>query len=105
MTSSGGDLIVSPNNITVANNTFVDTPGDGLDVGAGTITGNYFSGGGYLVGSHADAIWVPDTTGPVSITNNFIDWTTSPGTVLPITLFESRSSKEAPATSRFPAIT
>ena len=83
VTSGGGDLIVSPNNITVANNTFVDTPGDGLDVGAGTITGNYFSGGGYLVGSHADAIWVPHTTGPVSITNNFIDWTTSPGTVLP----------------------
>ena len=54
-----------------------------MSIQAGTVTGNYFSGGGYLAGAHADAIFVGDTLGPVSITNNFIDWTANPGTVLP----------------------
>ena len=45
----------------------------------GVVTGNYFSGEGYLTGAHADAIYVPDTTGPVTITNNFIDETPNAG--------------------------
>ena len=40
----------------------------------GVVSGNYFSGAGYLPGAHADAIWVPSSTG-TTITNNFIDGT------------------------------
>ena len=43
------------------------------------MTGNYFSGEGYLTGAHADAIYVATTTGPVSITNNFIEETANAG--------------------------
>ena len=41
---------------------------------AGVVSGNYFSGAGYLPGAHADAIWVPSSTG-TTITNNLIDGT------------------------------
>ena len=43
---------------------------------SGLVTGNYFSGAGYLPGAHADAIWVTDSTG-TTITDNFIDGTTN----------------------------
>jgi hypothetical protein len=41
----------------------------------GVVTGNYFSGAGYLPGAHADAIWVSGSPG-TTITDNFIDGTT-----------------------------
>ncbi len=63
------------NPITIADNSFVDAPSDAVHLTAGTVTGNYFSGGGYQTGAHPDAITVDYTTGPVSITDNFIDWT------------------------------
>lgn len=68
-------FVGSTNAITVENNSFVDTPNWAVSIRAGVVTGNSFSGGGYETGAHADAIVVGATTGPVSITNNFIDWT------------------------------
>jgi hypothetical protein len=66
---------------TITNNSFIDTPADGLDIsGGGVVSGNYFSGGGYTnCGVHPDAIWVTGNGGqPLSITNNFIDFSTNP---------------------------
>ncbi len=68
-------FVGSKNFITLKNNTFVDAPEDAVDIQNGVISGNYFSGGGYMTGAHADAIWISGTTSSVSITNNFIDWT------------------------------
>jgi hypothetical protein len=62
--------------MTIENNTFLNSPGDAIDMHGGVVTGNYFSGAGYLPGAHADAIWVPTSTG-TTITNNFIDGTVS----------------------------
>ena len=70
--------VTSVNAITIENNSFIDLPSDAVHIRSGVVTGNYFSGAGYETGAHADAIWVTDTTGPVSITNNFIDWTPNP---------------------------
>ena len=72
--------VVAGGQVTITNNSFIDTPADGLDIsGGGVVSGNYFSGGGYTsVGSHPDAIWVTDNGGqPLSITNNFIDFSTN----------------------------
>jgi hypothetical protein len=71
-------FIVSRDAITIENNSFLNAPGDAVDIGAGTVSGNYFSGCGYNA-CHPDAIWVSDSTGPTLIANNFIDWTTNPG--------------------------
>ncbi len=54
----------------------MNSPGDAIDMHSGVVTGNYFSGAGYLPGAHADAIWVPTSTG-TTITDNFIDGTAS----------------------------
>ena len=62
--------------MTIENNTFLNSPGDAIDMHGGVVSGNYFSGGGYLPGAHADAIWVPSSTGTI-ITDNFIDGTTN----------------------------
>ena len=46
----------------------------------GVVSGNYFSGAGFSSsGLHPDAIWVGATTGPVTISNNFIDETYAAG--------------------------
>ena len=73
--------ITSGSEVTVTNNSFLDTPADGVDCeGGGVISGNYFSGCGYSSnGQHPDAIWVSNSTAALSITNNFIDWTQNPG--------------------------
>ena len=71
---------------TVTNNSFIDTPADGVVCnGGGIISGNYFSGGGdSSTGQHPDAIVVDgvDTVDgaatPMLITDNFIDWTPIP---------------------------
>ena len=62
--------------MTIEDNSFVNSPADAVDMHAGLVTGNYFSGAGYLPGAHADAIWVPSSTG-TTITNNLIDGTTN----------------------------
>ena len=81
--NEGADWIFSNANIIIKNNTFLDTPGDAIDIGGsaiagGVISGNYFSGSGYATGAHADAIWVTKSTVPLTITNNFIDQTPHP---------------------------
>ena len=72
-------FVTSQGPITIENNSFINTPSHAININAGVVTGNYFSGGGYQTGAHADAIWIGATTAPVSITNNFIDWTATPG--------------------------
>ena len=72
-------FVTSQTPITVKDNSFINTPNHAINIDAGVVTGNYFSGAGYQTGAHADAIWVGATTAPVSITNNFIDWTNTPG--------------------------
>lgn len=70
---------------TITGNSFIDTPTHGIQVSGGTVSGNYFSGGGYYTGAHADAITVYDTFNPVSITGNFIDWTNNADALVPTT--------------------
>jgi hypothetical protein len=82
--AEGGDWIFSNANINIIDNTFLDTPGDAIDIsgtatGGGVITGNYFSGAGYGAGAHADAIWVTNSTEPLTISDNFIDETPQAG--------------------------
>ncbi len=62
--------------VSITNNRFLNSPGDMISISSGVVSNNYMAGGGYAPGAHADAIWVTGTTGPVTITNNFIDWTT-----------------------------
>ena len=69
------DFIAGGSSITIKDNSFINSPCDAITLGGGVVTGNYFSSGGYQVGGHADAIWVAWTTAPVTITDNFIDWT------------------------------
>ena len=61
--------------MTIKDNSFLSSPSDAIDMHSGVVTGNYFSGAGYWPIAHADAIWVTDSTGPTTITNNFIDGT------------------------------
>jgi hypothetical protein len=61
--------------ITIKDNSFLDSPGDAIDLSGGVVTGNYFSGAGYAPGAHADAIQIISSTGPTKITGNFIDGT------------------------------
>ncbi|HEY1780035.1 MAG TPA: M10 family metallopeptidase C-terminal domain-containing protein [Roseiarcus sp.] len=60
--------------MTIKDNSFINSPTDAIDMHSGVVSGNYFSGAGYLPGAHADAIWVTGTTG-TTITDNFIDGT------------------------------
>jgi hypothetical protein len=79
-----GAFIQSANEINITNNSFIDSAGDGIDIGAGVISGNSFTGGGgwNSNGTHPDAIWISNSTGPTTITNNFIDWTNAAGSVV-----------------------
>lgn len=61
--------------ITIEDNSFLDSPTDAIDFAGGVITGNYFSGAGFATGAHADAIQMLGSTGPTTITDNFIDGT------------------------------
>src|ERR1700677_2985200 len=71
--------ISSYQNITIEDNTFLNSPADSIAIQQGVVTGNYFSGQGWATGAHGDAIYVPDTTGPVTITDNFLDDTVNAG--------------------------
>ena len=64
--------------ITIKDNTFLDSPSDAIDIEGGVVTGNYFSGAGFLPGAHADAIQILAATGPTTITDNFIDGAWNP---------------------------
>jgi serralysin len=59
--------------ITITYNEFKNAQTDVVELTSGVVDHNYFNGTGYQTGAHADAIWVYKTTGPVSITNNFVD--------------------------------
>jgi hypothetical protein len=82
-TFNGGDDVPTMSNFvysvsgytTIKDNSFIDTPEHDVQITAGVVSGNYFSGGGYAPDDHADAINVYDTTGSVLITDNYIDWT------------------------------
>jgi hypothetical protein len=81
-TFNGGDNVVMSNFVesasgyaTITDNTFIDTPAHTILLADGVVSGNYISGGGYMTGDHGDAINVYDTTGPVLITDNYVDWT------------------------------
>jgi hypothetical protein len=67
--------IYSRSAITVENSALLNAPAWGMFVQAGVITGNYITNGGTGSYQHEDGIFVATTTGPLSITNNFIDWT------------------------------
>jgi Right handed beta helix region len=71
--------ISSSQEMTIEGNSFLNSPEDSIAIQQGLVTGNYFSGEGYSTGAHADAIHVPDTTGPVTISDNFIDETPNAG--------------------------
>src|SRR5216683_3365616 len=63
---------------TITNNTFLNAPSDAVQIGGGTISGNYFAGAGYATGAHADAINVlTATSAPIDISGNFVDWTSN----------------------------
>jgi Peptidase M10 serralysin C terminal len=70
--------ITASTSITIKDNTFLDSPTDAIDFAGGVITGNYFSGAGFLPGAHADAIQELGAGGPTTITDNFIDGTWNP---------------------------
>ena len=65
--------------ITIEDNSFLNCPEDSIAIQQGLVTGNYFSGEGWSTAAHGDTIYVPDTTGPVTITDNFIDDTLNAG--------------------------
>jgi hypothetical protein len=65
--------------ITIQDNSFINSPEDAIGIMQGVITGNYFSGEGWATAAHGDAIYIPDTTGPVTITDNFLDETMNAG--------------------------
>jgi hypothetical protein len=71
--------ISSLQDITIEDNSFLNSPEDSIGIGQGLVTGNYFSGEGYSTGAHADTIYVPNTTGPVTISDNFMDNTLNAG--------------------------
>ena len=73
--TESNDWVSSVLPITIKDNTFLNSPTDSIDIHSGTVTGNYFSGEGYEPGAHADAIYVTGSTGPTTITDNFIDET------------------------------
>ena len=69
------DFVVSQGSGTaITNNTFVNAPSDAIYIESGTVEHNAITGGGYRTGAHPDAIWIGKTTGPVTITDNVIDW-------------------------------
>ena len=71
--------ISSIGDITIEDNTFLNSPEDAIGITQGLVTGNYLSGEGWNTAAHGDAIYIPATTGPVTITDNFIDDTLNAG--------------------------
>lgn len=69
------DFIVAAGlNTTITNSRFVNAPRDAIYIESGTVAHNAITGAGYGTGGHSDAIWIGKTTGPVTISDNLIDW-------------------------------
>jgi hypothetical protein len=60
---------------TISGCLFQDVPSHAIHLAGGSVTGNYFNGFANVVGTHADAISVPCTCAPVTISGNTIDGT------------------------------
>ena len=74
-TSENDDFIFSEGNAnTITNNVFLNTSIDAIWIAGGTISNNYIGPGGYWPGGHADGITIAVTRAPVTIQNNYIDW-------------------------------
>ncbi|RBP08241.1 peptidase M10/serralysin-like protein [Roseiarcus fermentans] len=65
---------------TITDNAFLDTAGDGVWAdGGGLISGNYFSqAGNDGAAGHPDGIWLSNSTSPMTVSDNFIDWSQNP---------------------------
>ncbi|WP_210209100.1 M10 family metallopeptidase C-terminal domain-containing protein, partial [Roseiarcus fermentans] len=82
-TSKNEAVIYSTGSVAILNNTFINTPNDGIDAqGGGVISGNYFSGAGNNGGGHADAIWITNSSNPMTISDNFISWSLNPASTV-----------------------
>ena len=66
--------------MTITDNDFINTAGDGIWAdGGGLVSGNYFCGAGNDgTSGHPDAIWVTGSSTPLTISDNFIDWSVNP---------------------------
>ena len=71
--------ITSTLGITIKDNTFLNSPADTIDIQHRRRHRQLLLRRGISDGSARDAIYVPDTTGPITITNNFIDETQNAG--------------------------
>ncbi len=74
-------VIYSPtSSMTITDNDFINTAGDGIWAdGGGLVSGNYFCGAGNDgTSGHPDAIWVSGSSAPLTISDNFIDWSVNP---------------------------
>lgn len=67
--------------LTVRDCVFKNAPADMVKLTKGTVTRSYFIGGGYASGTHSDAIQATGGTGPITITENFVDWRTPADTI------------------------
>ena len=84
--NSNSDLVYSDRGTTtIRNNEFFNVPSDALNTVGGVIEKNYFSGAGYASGAHADGISIHSTSSPVTIRQNYIDFTTPSDARVPVT--------------------
>ena len=67
-------IVAAGHNTTITNSKFVNAPRDAIYIESGTVAHNAITGAGYNTGGHSDAIWIGRTTGPVTISDNLIDW-------------------------------
>ena len=75
-----GVFISAENSITITGNQFIDAGSSAIHVESGaTVTGNYIQGGAFDPALHADGVVVLGALQPTVISDNFIDWTVSPG--------------------------
>jgi hypothetical protein len=87
-TFNGGDNVeqeCSVNGVsghtTISGCLFLNTPDHAVDLAWGSVTNCAFMGSktGSHITAHVDAISLLGTTGPVTISGNYIDWTNNPG--------------------------
>ena len=56
------------NQVTVSGNSMINAPSDAIDIeGGGVVSANYISGTTW--GKHPDAVWITNTSGPISLTD------------------------------------
>jgi hypothetical protein len=76
--AGAGYIIDGSGSMTIRGNEFFNLPSDGVNAQGGTIEQNYFAGGGYAPGAHADAISVHSSSAPLAIRQNYIDYVGRP---------------------------